>query len=40
MFTGLLIVGLGIYTETGQGIVIFTGLVVAIPGLLLYRKQL
>ncbi len=38
MFTGLLIVGLGIYTETGQGIVIFTGLVVAIPGLLLYRK--
>lgn len=40
MFTGLLMVGLGIYTETGQGIVIFTGLVVAIPGLLLYRKQL
>lgn len=40
MFTGLLMVGLGIYTETGQRIVIFTGLVVAIPGLLLYRKQL
>jgi Na+/proline symporter len=39
MFTGVLMIGLGIYSETGRGIVIFTGLVVGVPGLFLYRKQ-
>ncbi len=38
MFTGVLMVGLGVYSETGQGIVIFTGLVVALPGVMLFKK--
>ena len=36
--TGLLIIGLGIFTPTSQIIVIFTGLVVTTLGLLLLRK--